>query len=36
MTESPSQIVYGLTNPAMLGLLKTGKTTQLEAENRMK
>ena len=36
MTESPSQIVYVLTNPAMLGLVKIGKTTQLEVEDRMK
>ena len=36
MIESPSQIVYVLTNPAMLGLVKIGKTTQLEVEDRMK
>ena len=36
MTESPSQIVYVLTNPAMLGLVKIGKTTQLEVEDRIK
>ena len=36
MTEPPSQIVYVLTNPAMLGLVKIGKTTQLEVEDRMK
>ena len=36
MTETPSQIVYVLTNPAMLGLVKIGKTTQLEVEDRMK
>jgi hypothetical protein len=36
MTESLSQIVYVLTNPAMLGLVKIGKTTQLEVEDRMK
>jgi hypothetical protein len=36
MTESPSQIVYVPTNPAMLGLVKIGKTTQLEVEDRMK
>jgi hypothetical protein len=35
MTETPSQIVYVLTNPAMLGLVKIGKTTQLEVEDRM-
>lgn len=34
--HSPSQIVYVLTNPAMLGLVKIGKTTQLEVEGRMK
>ena len=34
--QSPSQIVYVLTNPAMLGLVKIGKTTQLEVEDRMK
>ena len=37
MTDTtPSQIVYVLTNPAMLGLVKIGKTTQLEVEDRMK
>jgi hypothetical protein len=36
MNETPSQIVYVLTNPAMLGLVKIGKTTQLEVEDRMK
>jgi len=34
--SSASQIVYALTNPAMLGLVKIGKTTQLEVEDRMK
>lgn len=31
-----NQIVYVLTNPAMPGLVKVGKTTQLEVEDRMK
>lgn len=30
------QIDRFLTNPAMLGLVKIGKTTQLEVEDRMK
>lgn len=36
MNEVASQIVYVLTNPAMPGLVKIGKTTQLEVEERMK
>lgn len=36
MTDPASQIVYVLTNPAMLGLVKIGKTTQLEVADRMK
>ena len=36
MTDNSSQIVYVLTNPAMSGLVKIGKTTQLEVEDRMK
>ncbi|VWX56190.1 conserved hypothetical protein [Burkholderiales bacterium 8X] len=34
--EVSSQIVYVLTNPAMPGLVKVGKTTQMEVEARMK
>ncbi|MGJ7522695.1 GIY-YIG nuclease family protein [Variovorax sp. LT1P1] len=34
--EASSQIVYVLTNPAMPGLVKVGKTTQMEVELRMK
>lgn len=36
MAELLSQIVYVLTNPAMPGIVKIGKTTQLEVEERMK
>ena len=34
--EAASQIVYVLTNPAMPGLVKIGKTTQREVEDRMR
>jgi hypothetical protein len=36
VADTSSQIVYVLTNPAMPGLVKIGKTTQLEVEDRMK
>lgn len=36
MADLGSQIVYVLTNPAMPGLVKIGKTTQVEVEERMK
>ena len=36
MADLQSQIVYVLTNPAMPGLVKIGKTSQLEVEDRMK
>jgi hypothetical protein len=36
MSEKLSQIVYVLTNPVMPGIVKIGKTTQLEVSERMK
>ncbi|MFI3118949.1 MAG: GIY-YIG nuclease family protein [Methylococcaceae bacterium] len=36
MADNNSQIVYVLTNPAMEGLIKIGKTNQLDVEERMK
>lgn len=36
MADKSVQIVYVLTNPAMPGIVKIGKTTQLEVEERMK
>ncbi len=36
MTDKSNQIVYVLTNPAMPGIVKIGKTTQLEVGERMK
>ena len=36
MADNSNQIVYVLTNPAMPGLVKIGKTTQIEIEERMK
>lgn len=34
--QENSQIVYVLTNPAMSGLVKIGKTTQQDVKERMK
>lgn len=36
MADINSQIVYVLTNPSMPGLVKIGKTSQLEVKERMK
>ena len=36
MTDNSPQIVYVLTNPAMPGLVKIGKTTQREVGSRMR
>lgn len=36
MVKNTSQIIYVLTNPAMPGLVKIGKTTQSEVDGRMK
>lgn len=36
MDNKPNQIVYVLTNPAMPGFVKIGKTTQAEVQTRMK
>ena len=36
MIDESVQIVYVLTNPAMPGIVKIGKTTQIEVEERMK
>ncbi len=36
MSEQNNEIVYVLTNPAMPGLVKIGKTNQKDIEERMK
>ncbi|QRX83587.1 GIY-YIG nuclease family protein [Glaciimonas sp. PAMC28666] len=36
MADNSKQIVYVLTNPAMVGLVKIGKTSQFEVKERMK
>jgi hypothetical protein len=36
MANNNSQIVYVLTNPAMIGLVKIGKTNQSDVDERMK